>query len=658
MLRRIALGLALFSSSLVTTAWADDALNLALFKAISDGNVQEVQSLISRGADVSVAVSELKGKNPPYNATAYIDIKGGPLMVAATPFSYAMSQKNKEISRLLARNMVKFAVPVTWGDDTKSITYPLRFAVADDDVEITEILLQRGANINDGAPLFSAVGSTVMADFLLAHGANVNAKNADGEAALHQWGSFTTIPVAEWLLAHGADISAKDAKGRTPLHAAVLRADPANVKFLLEHRADVNAKDNDGATPMHLLGSKDFYHSKGKDAKQQLIELLISRGADVNAKDKGGQTPLSRVTATADQDLIQALQAQGGKSNIGPRELFLSSVAQFKDHSDNETLRISIIDLALKLKSAPPIPPEADAATGRAAYIFKNAKSDDDTLRAAKEYLKAIEVAPWVANYYYNLCTVLEKTPFSRQALHACKLYLVAGPNAVDTVDMQQSIAGLQYAVDKDNEQIKQRTLGQSGDVNELYQIGGLSGQVSGKNVWLKLSVDWQAAPPKYQVMSECDDGSLGGIWTQVRDLVSADTWITLCSVNMHLVIKPDGAGFVQLGDANTGNIRTTLDELFNLRRKTLERSTIFSRDGKTYVGIFQGGKTMQYAGLAMYESNCNGNQLRQDARALPDDFVTAEMNKAGKSAYYTYDKTPCTSQFADKTGYSFRGGE
>lgn len=183
-------------------------------------------------------------------------------------------------------------------------------------------------------------------------------------------------------------------------------------------------------------------------------------------------------------------------------------------------------------------------------------------------------------------------------------------------------------------------------------------GQVSGKDIGLKLTVDWQAAPPKYQVMGECDEGGTNGIWTGVRDLVSADTSMTLCGVNIHLVIKPDGAGFVELGDASTGSIRTTLDELFKLRRKALEESEIFSRGDKTYVAIIQGGKTKQVAGYAMYESDCTGNPLRQDARALPDDFVTLEIKESGKSPYSSYDKTPCASQFANKTGYSFGGME
>jgi len=627
-------------------AHADDALNRALFEAISAGNVQEVQSLISRGADVSVAKSEIKGE---------MNVKDL-LPVFSTPLGYALSEKNKDISRLLARNMVKFAVPFTWGNGGKDITYPLRTAVSYDDVEVAKILLQRGASIAEVEPLISEANNTAMADFLFANGANVNAKNADGGSALHiMAGSSLDVPVAEWLLAHGADINAKDNEDRTPLHGAVLRVNPMNVKFLLEHGAEVNAKDNKGETPLHSMGSPDrsTYSYGDKNKTKQLVALLLAYGADVNAKDRDGQTPLSRVTATADQDLIQALQAHGGKINVGPRVLFQQSLVQFKGRSDNETLRASIIDLALKLKPAPAIPPEAEAAAGRAAYIFKNAKSEDDALNAAKEYLVAIEVAPWVENYYYNLCTVLEKTPYAVQALHACKLYLEAAPNADDSSAMRQRIAGLQYAVDKYKKQLEQRKLWgwQSATTDEMYRLGGVSGEVSGKNVAIKLFVDWNASPIKYQVNFSCFEGDKPfGI---TRDLVSTDVWSSICpNTNLHLVIKPDGAGFIELGDGRN-SIRTTLDELYRLRGKAHEKSEILSRNEKYFVVIPQGGKDNQHAGYAVYESDCAGNPLRQDTRALPDDFVTREVGIEDhkKSEYYTGN---CLSSFSDKTGYRF----
>lgn len=441
---------------------------------------------------------------------------------------------------------------------------------------------------------------------------------------------------------------------------------------LLAKGADVNAKDKNGSTPLHEAVS-DY------SAKREMVEILLAHGADVNAKmnkEYGEKTPLQVTEGISDpkvrQEIIALLQGQMAKQS-NPRQLLNSLLEQFKGHSDNDELRKSIIGAALKMQPPPAIPQEAEDAAGRAAYIFNKAKSDDDFLGTAKEYLKAVEAAPWVANYYYNLCTVLEKTPYTQQALHACKLYLEAAPNAADAADIRQRIAGLKFAVEKNKEQTKQRTaLIKSGGIEELYRFGGMSGKVAGKDAAIKLTVDWQASPPKYQVFPACIEGD--DVHGSAYDLVSTDTWITLCKTSFHLVIRPEGAGFVDLGG---GSLRTTFDDLFQRKQKVLEQSPIFKDYGfgsdkgmRFYVAYVQGGRDNNYAGYAMYESDCNGNLLRQDPRALPEDFFSLESKKKeggmgrfnvllgyGGSGYIgTWDapKSGCNDKFSEKTGYKF----
>ena len=217
-------------------------------------------------------------------------------------------------------------------------------------------------------------------------------------------------------------MNAEDNSGATPLHNAADWGNKGVVELLISKGVDVNAKTNNnyyggGETPLHKAAFR---------GNKEVVELLISKGADVNAKDASSRTLLQFTERISDpkvrQEIIALLQGQMAKQS-NPRQLLNSLLDQFKGHSDNDELRKSIIQAALKLQPAPAIPQEAEDAAGRAAYIFKTAKSDDDFLNTSKEYLKAVEVAPWVANYYYNLCTVLEKTPYTQEALHACKLY-------------------------------------------------------------------------------------------------------------------------------------------------------------------------------------------------------------------------------------------
>lgn len=114
------------------------------------------------------------------------------------------------------------------------------------------------------------------------------------------------------------------------------------------------------------------------------------------------------------------------------------------------------------------------------------------------------------------------------------------------------------------------------------------------------------------------------------------------------------------------GSIRTTLDELFQLKQKVLKQSPIFKDYGygsdkgmRFYVAYVQGGRDDKYAGYALYESDCNGNLLRQDPRSLPDDFSSTESGKITKqfTTLWNYKNEPqsgCNDKFSSVTGYKF----
>jgi ankyrin repeat protein len=57
------------------------------------------------------------------------------------------------------------------------------------------------------------------------------------------------MDMTELLLTRGADVDAKDRDGDTPLHDAAFRGHEKIVGLLLAHGADVGAKNNAGRTP-------------------------------------------------------------------------------------------------------------------------------------------------------------------------------------------------------------------------------------------------------------------------------------------------------------------------------------------------------------------------------------------------------------------------
>lgn len=112
-------------------------------------------------------------------------------------------------------------------------------------------------------------GHWKVCDFLIQHGANVNACVADtGETPLHnalaKAGRPHFLYVIRLLVEHGADVNARTVpgketgafmrdvrtKGETPLHRAAAYADEAIIAYLLEHGADREARDANGDSPL------------------------------------------------------------------------------------------------------------------------------------------------------------------------------------------------------------------------------------------------------------------------------------------------------------------------------------------------------------------------------------------------------------------------
>ncbi len=162
-------------------------------------------------------------------------------------------------------------------------------------------------------------------------GFNVNEKNERDETALHVAISENALELADFLLTHGADVNATtDAGGfwggdGTALHVAVSENSLLEVSenalekvsFLLTHGADVNAKmvgfslgeDRgriffDGWTALHLAAVCSAL---------EVASLLLTHGADVNAKDSDDRTALHWAVTKGHTEMADLLRRHGGK---------------------------------------------------------------------------------------------------------------------------------------------------------------------------------------------------------------------------------------------------------------------------------------------------------------------------------------------------------
>ena len=104
------------------------------------------------------------------------------------------------------------------------------------------------------------------------------------------------MPKIQDLIKRGADVEAKNDDGETPLHMVAYRNSIETAKLLIEMGADVDAKDDYGETPLHWAS----YNNRIEIAK-----LLIDKGADVEAKRNDGWTPLDLAQSDEMEELLE-----------------------------------------------------------------------------------------------------------------------------------------------------------------------------------------------------------------------------------------------------------------------------------------------------------------------------------------------------------------
>ncbi|MEX0654886.1 MAG: ankyrin repeat domain-containing protein [Phycisphaeraceae bacterium] len=142
------------------------------------------------------------------------------------------------------------------------------------DVTALKAVLEAGGdlsslNVDEELGHAAFFGHWKVCDFLIQHGANVNATVADtGETPLHnalaKAGRPYYLYVIRLLVEHGADVNARTlpgketgafmrdvrTKGETPLHRAAAYADEAIIAYLLEQGGDRAARDAHGDSPL------------------------------------------------------------------------------------------------------------------------------------------------------------------------------------------------------------------------------------------------------------------------------------------------------------------------------------------------------------------------------------------------------------------------
>lgn len=108
-----------------------------------------------------------------------------------------------------------------------------------------------------------------------------------------------------------------------------------------------------------------------------------------------------------------------------PRESLQTLTAQLQRTPNDGALREQIIKLAQTLKPAPAIPEEAREPFVMGATVLKKASGPADAGKAVDLFTKAIQIAPWFADAYYNRAIARETAGQYEPAMEDLRLYLL-----------------------------------------------------------------------------------------------------------------------------------------------------------------------------------------------------------------------------------------
>jgi ankyrin repeat protein len=256
-----------------------DSFDLGL--ACTLGNVEYVQSELSRNPKI---VNERSGFG-----------NCEPLLYCT--FSWFL--KHDEIRRRRIRQVVELLLAsgadpnagLETGDGRLSALYGA--AGAANDLETVRMLLEAGANPNDGESCYHAVehpGHEIL-ELLFAK----NVDETQKSHAIFRKLDFDDLETVGWLLDHGVSPDQR-------WHA-------------------------DGSTPL--------MHALNRNRSIEFFRLLLGKGADPNLSDNAGQTPYRLATTLGRTDVAELLSTHGANPELGTFETWVADILDGKKPTDN-----------------------------------------------------------------------------------------------------------------------------------------------------------------------------------------------------------------------------------------------------------------------------------------------------------------------------------
>eukprot|EP00349_Pseudokeronopsis_sp_Brazil_P004761 CAMPEP_0202970320 /NCGR_PEP_ID=MMETSP1396-20130829/16282_1 /ASSEMBLY_ACC=CAM_ASM_000872 /TAXON_ID= /ORGANISM="Pseudokeronopsis sp., Strain Brazil" /LENGTH=253 /DNA_ID=CAMNT_0049698735 /DNA_START=59 /DNA_END=820 /DNA_ORIENTATION=- len=233
--------------------------NISLYHASKEGNLSEIERLLTLGAKPNFFLKPEEQKN-----ALHVAAENGHTVAVRT-----LLENGAAVDSLSAANQ------------NTALNYAASCALVGS--EMINILVEYGADPNHAnaygnTPLHESclLGNLEVTRALIGHGASVRAQNHHGSTPLHSLSycknsdTECSVAIAEMLVAAGAAVDSIDSTGQTPFLVAASMGNEQLVRWLLNQGANSHATDDHGR---NAVGCAQFY---GKDSIVKLLSEMYS----------------------------------------------------------------------------------------------------------------------------------------------------------------------------------------------------------------------------------------------------------------------------------------------------------------------------------------------------------------------------------------------